>query len=162
MGGDAGTLRVCGSRGYVLRSDPSYRTLSAESIGTLRHEPPRGRLALMLPAFAFLSLFWVFWDPTWQSVRDSRLQGRTLRVVGRERYIVCRSWSSFFCDPAPHHQPCQRCQMIIWLSRLATSGLIAAWWLELLTDSTVRDHSQMWCATALAIEVVVRAILPRR
>jgi hypothetical protein len=54
--------------------------------------PERRFLVPSLPVFVLLSILWTAWLPTYASFRRAELQGRKVRVRGRERYIV----SSFF------------------------------------------------------------------
>ncbi|KZS95750.1 hypothetical protein SISNIDRAFT_408239 [Sistotremastrum niveocremeum HHB9708] len=65
--------------------------------------------------FAFLSIFWIFWDPSWRSIQYASLQGRILRVRGRDFYI--------------------RCQMVLWLSRLLVVSLRAGMWSSIVSFS---------------------------
>ncbi|KAJ7783615.1 Ima1 N-terminal domain-containing protein [Mycena maculata] len=78
--------------------------------GVLGFRPFRS-LSLMvpgLPILAFLSIFWVAWDPTYSSFRSARVQGRDVRVRGKNKHIIL--------------------QMLSWASRLATSIILAIHW----------------------------------
>ncbi|KAF8578730.1 hypothetical protein K439DRAFT_1416900 [Ramaria rubella] len=103
--------------------------------GMLRYHLNRRWLAFSLPMLVTLSLLWTFWDPTWSTVRASRLQGRSFSVSGRKRYI--------------------RCQMIIWLSRLITSCLIGLHWSDMIPTYVTSYCSRWWYTTAFATEVVL-------
>jgi hypothetical protein len=50
--------------------------------------PERNRLVLLLPFVTLLSITWTAWLPTYAHFRRAELQGRKVRVRGRERYIV--------------------------------------------------------------------------
>lgn len=50
--------------------------------------PERNRLILLLPVVTLLSITWTAWLPTYAHFRRAELQGRKVRVRGRERYIV--------------------------------------------------------------------------
>ena len=50
--------------------------------------PERNRLILLLPFVTLLSITWTAWLPTYAHFRRAELQGRKVRVRGRERYIV--------------------------------------------------------------------------
>jgi hypothetical protein len=43
----------------------------------------------VLPLFALLSILWTAWDPTYSVFRKAQIQGRDVRVQGRNTYIVC-------------------------------------------------------------------------
>lgn len=80
-------------------------------------------------AFILLSLFWMFWDPTWHTVRRSTLAGQRVRVLGRSQYI--------------------KCQFVVWISRLLSCGLGVA---KVHGYVYVR-YARSLCAIAIAIEV---------
>jgi hypothetical protein len=69
--------------------------LRSQLEGMLQYNLSKWWLAYLLPVLAPVSLFWTFWDPTWSSLRISRLQGRMFTVAGRHRYIVGRIRSNF-------------------------------------------------------------------
>lgn len=123
--------------------------------GMLRHDLRKWWLAVLLPSLTPISLFWTFWDPTWSSMRISRLQGRMFSVSGRNRYIV--GYNGLSHDLFDKHL-CQRCQMIVWLARLLTSVLIALEYTDQLTAYVTPHRSRCWYATALGIEVVVSTL----
>ena len=50
--------------------------------------PERGPLVPSLPLLTFLSILWTAWLPTYAHFRRAELQGRKVRMRGRERYIV--------------------------------------------------------------------------
>ncbi|TFK30806.1 hypothetical protein FA15DRAFT_662859 [Coprinopsis marcescibilis] len=56
-----------------------------------------------LPFVVVFSLLWTAWDPTYLATKTDQIQGREVRVHGRERYIAC--------------------QMLAWASRLTFSTL---------------------------------------
>ena len=50
---------------------------------------PRTRMLVpSLTALVLLSILWTAWLPTYASFRRAELQGRKVRVRGRERYAV--------------------------------------------------------------------------
>ncbi|KIY45770.1 hypothetical protein FISHEDRAFT_66817 [Fistulina hepatica ATCC 64428] len=57
------------------------------------------------PIFIFVSLLWTAWDPTYEILRRAQIQGRNLRIRGKQKYIIF--------------------QLSAWLSRLVTSILFA-------------------------------------
>ena len=50
--------------------------------------PERNKLVPLLPVAALLSITWTAWLPTYAHFRRAELQGRNVRVRGRERYVV--------------------------------------------------------------------------
>jgi hypothetical protein len=48
----------------------------------------RNKLVLLLPVVTLLSITWTAWLPTYAHFRRAELQGRKVRMRGRERYIV--------------------------------------------------------------------------
>ena len=42
----------------------------------------------ILPAFALISILWTVWDPTYSAFRLAQIQGRDVRVQGKQSYIV--------------------------------------------------------------------------
>ncbi|KAI0048324.1 hypothetical protein FA95DRAFT_1491034 [Auriscalpium vulgare] len=71
----------------------------------------RGRLVEIAPAspiFMLLSILWAAWHPTYASLRRAELQGRKVRVRGREDYT--------------------RLQGILWLCRTVTAALVTLAW----------------------------------
>jgi hypothetical protein len=50
--------------------------------------PERNRLVTLLPVVTLLSITWTAWLPTYAHFRRAELQGRKVRMRGRERYIV--------------------------------------------------------------------------
>ncbi|EJD45798.1 hypothetical protein AURDEDRAFT_184695 [Auricularia subglabra TFB-10046 SS5] len=57
-------------------------------------------------AFLLLSVSWMFWDPTWFTMRKARLSGQRIRVNGRQQYI--------------------RYQIAAWVERFIAFGLALA------------------------------------
>lgn len=57
--------------------------------------PEQGPFVPLLPCLALLSIFWTAWLPTYAHFRRAELQGRKVRMRGRERYIVCLSKTTF-------------------------------------------------------------------
>ncbi|KAF5388560.1 hypothetical protein D9757_004594 [Collybiopsis confluens] len=75
---------------------------------------PSHRLNPLKPAFPILvliSVLWTAWDPTYASVRGGQMQGRDVRVKGKQKYNVL--------------------QMITWSSRLVTATLLALQWFHI-------------------------------
>jgi hypothetical protein len=62
--------------------------------------PEQGPLAPLLPCLTLLSIFWTAWLPTYAHFRRAELQGRKVRMRGRERYIV--SLSRIFTHLSAH------------------------------------------------------------
>ncbi|KAI0307687.1 Ima1 N-terminal domain-containing protein [Multifurca ochricompacta] len=85
-------------------------TLFIDLAGSLGHLtlPERYLFAVSLPVFIILSLFWTAWLPTYASFRRAELQGRKVRVQGRERYVAL--------------------QAAVWVLRMFTAGLITVSW----------------------------------
>lgn len=50
--------------------------------------PERGALVPLLPVITLLSIIWTAWLPTYAHFRRAELQGRKVRMRGRERYVV--------------------------------------------------------------------------
>ena len=50
--------------------------------------PERGTLVLLLPVMTLLSIIWTAWLPTYAHFRRAELQGRKVRMRGREQYVV--------------------------------------------------------------------------
>jgi hypothetical protein len=50
--------------------------------------PERGILLPLLPVMTLLSIIWTAWLPTYAHFRRAELQGRNVRMRGRERYVV--------------------------------------------------------------------------
>ena len=50
--------------------------------------PERNKLITLLPVVTLLSITWTAWLPTYAHFRRAELQGRKVRMRGRERYIV--------------------------------------------------------------------------
>ncbi|KAH9969091.1 Ima1 N-terminal domain-containing protein [Russula dissimulans] len=57
--------------------------------------PEQGPVVPLLPVVALLSLFWTAWLPTYAHLRRAELQGRKVRVRGRERYntLQAAAWA---------------------------------------------------------------------
>ncbi|KAF8519148.1 Ima1 N-terminal domain-containing protein [Hysterangium stoloniferum] len=109
--------------------------LAVDMAGVLQYDLDQPSFAVLFPIFTLISVLWHFWDPTWSTVRLSRLQGRGFTVSGRQRYI--------------------KCQIIIWLTRFITSCLLALnYWNKLLEPITPL-HIRSWHIGALATEVVL-------
>ncbi|KAN0121670.1 Ima1 N-terminal domain containing protein [Russula decolorans] len=70
--------------------------------------PERNRLVLLLPFVTLLSITWTAWLPTYAHFRRAELQGRKVRVRGRERYIIL--------------------QAAVWVGRMCTATMIALSW----------------------------------
>ncbi|CAK5280471.1 unnamed protein product [Mycena citricolor] len=62
-------------------------------------------LAKGLPFLALLSILWVAWDPTYSTYRAARIQGRDVRILGKQKHIMV--------------------QMMAWSLRLVTSLCLA-------------------------------------
>jgi len=65
-------------------------TFPSRSPGAMGHLtlPEWGSLVPLLPILALLSILWTAWLPTYAHFRRAELQGRKVRMRGRERYIV--------------------------------------------------------------------------
>ncbi|KAF8499278.1 Ima1 N-terminal domain-containing protein [Russula emetica] len=50
--------------------------------------PERNKLVPLLPVVTLLSITWTAWLPTYAHFRRAELQGRKVRMRGRERYII--------------------------------------------------------------------------
>ena len=50
--------------------------------------PEWGSLVPLLPILTLFSILWTAWLPTYAHFRRAELQGRKVRMRGRERYIV--------------------------------------------------------------------------
>ena len=49
----------------------------------------------VLPILVTISLLWTAWDPTYSTFRRAQLQGRDVRVKGKQVYIVSLSlWAT--------------------------------------------------------------------
>ncbi|KAM0746465.1 hypothetical protein T439DRAFT_329895 [Meredithblackwellia eburnea MCA 4105] len=68
-----GCIGLCG----LAAARPSHRT------PTTPDDPGR-----LLPLFCGISLLWMFWDPTWQKVRQARARGRQATVEGRGTFLI--------------------------------------------------------------------------
>ncbi|KAF5374996.1 hypothetical protein D9758_000442 [Tetrapyrgos nigripes] len=69
---------------------------------------PLHLLPAILPLLVLVSILWTAWDPTYASVTNARIEGRDVRVQGKQTYNYL--------------------QMSAWLSRLITSSLLAVRW----------------------------------
>jgi hypothetical protein len=49
----------------------------------------------ILPAFILISILWTVWDPTYSAFRLAQIQGRDVRVQGKQLYIVSAYTISF-------------------------------------------------------------------
>ncbi|KZV93772.1 hypothetical protein EXIGLDRAFT_767754 [Exidia glandulosa HHB12029] len=85
-------------------------------------------------AVTLLSFSWMFWDPTWHTVRRTTLAGQRIRVLGRPQYI--------------------RYQLIAWLSRLIVCVVGIANVRSLVTVARPRP----WLVTALIIDLTCLAL----
>lgn len=81
-------LRCCALEELTLNDtddpvaiDPSRASRSADA------HPPSTLSPLALP-LALASIFWSFWDPTWDKARLARVRGRRLDVHGRPTFLV--------------------------------------------------------------------------
>ena len=65
-------------------------TFPSRSPGAMGHLtlPEWGSLVPLLPFLTLLSILWTAWLPTYAHFRRAELQGRKVRVRGRERYTV--------------------------------------------------------------------------
>ncbi|KAI0305010.1 Ima1 N-terminal domain-containing protein [Russula brevipes] len=70
--------------------------------------PEKSPLVPLLPGLALLSILWTAWLPTYAHFRRAELQGRKVRMHGRERYITL--------------------QAAAWAGRMLTASLIASSW----------------------------------
>ncbi|KAJ7487431.1 Ima1 N-terminal domain-containing protein [Mycena galericulata] len=90
-----------------------------------------------LPFLALVSLFWAAWDPTYSSFRSARIQGRDVRLRGKNKYITL--------------------QMLSWTSRLATSTILAIYWFRksdyLHLSQFPSKRSRMYFSISLIIEL---------
>ncbi|KAH9982344.1 Ima1 N-terminal domain-containing protein [Lactifluus volemus] len=77
-------------------------------LGRLALPPERSFLIPSLPIFVLSSILWTAWLPTYASFRRAELQGRKVRVRGRERYTSL--------------------QAAAWLMRMFTAILISVSW----------------------------------
>ena len=50
--------------------------------------PQWGSLVPFLPILTLISILWTAWLPTYAHFRRAELQGRKVRMRGRERYVV--------------------------------------------------------------------------
>ncbi|KAG1828324.1 Ima1 N-terminal domain-containing protein [Suillus variegatus] len=109
----------------------------------LRFPDVLGYVRQALPLIALCSLFWTAWDPTYYSFRKARIQGRDLRVRGKNHYIIL--------------------QMTAWFSRLLSSIL-----LSLSLHSPSRDYLHLsrypdssrthyYCLISLIAEILISA-----
>ncbi|KAJ3750602.1 Ima1 N-terminal domain-containing protein [Lentinula detonsa] len=101
-----------------------------------------GRLSLLqptLPIFILLSLLWTAWDPTYASIRTAQMQGRDVRVQGKRHYNIL--------------------QIIIWVTRIATSTLLALQWFHMdylhLTQRPLNLHAHLYFSSLLILEISV-------
>ncbi|KAH8119948.1 Ima1 N-terminal domain-containing protein [Phellopilus nigrolimitatus] len=99
-------------------------------------------LAPISPLIVLVSLTWTFWDPTYSLRQRSDVQGRQVRVEGRQKYIIV--------------------QCHAWISRLVTSTLLLSAWLRPEWDFLhIRemDHTdsrrKTFFAASLALEIIV-------
>jgi hypothetical protein len=91
--------------------------------------PERNRLVTLLPVLTFLSITWTAWLPTYAHFRRAELQGRKVRVRGRERYIVNLFPLVEFVTT--DHLPriiIQILQAAVWVGRMFTATLVALSW----------------------------------
>ncbi|KAI9461012.1 Ima1 N-terminal domain-containing protein [Lactarius psammicola] len=80
--------------------------------------PETSLLVPSLTALVLLSILWTAWLPTYASFRRAELQGRKVRVRGRERYAV-----SLICLEEIQHY-----KLPAWLVRMFTASLITLSW----------------------------------
>ncbi|KAI0271416.1 Ima1 N-terminal domain-containing protein [Gloeopeniophorella convolvens] len=103
--------------------------------------PERGFLAPLLPALVLVSILWTAWLPTYASFRRAELQGRKVRVRGRERYVAL--------------------QAAVWVGRMLTASLFALSWhrppLDYLSLRTrpVSTSSRVYFSLLLSVELSV-------
>ncbi|KAK7468724.1 hypothetical protein VKT23_003227 [Stygiomarasmius scandens] len=109
------------------------------------------RFALLQPILPFLiliSTLWTAWDPTYASVRKSQLQGREVRVQGKQKYNYL--------------------QMTAWLSRLVTSCFLSLRWfrphLDFLhiSQSTLRTRVYFLISLFLELSILTYSLLTLR
>ncbi|KAI6095514.1 hypothetical protein EDD16DRAFT_1720788 [Pisolithus croceorrhizus] len=81
---------------FTMRDGLSFMVLGYNFPHILEHVVP------FLPLAVFLSLLYTAWDPTYYSFKKARIQGRDVRVRGKDRYIAL--------------------QLTAWFSRLVTSS----------------------------------------
>ncbi|KAF9479720.1 hypothetical protein BDN70DRAFT_858067 [Pholiota conissans] len=62
----------------------------------------------ILPLIVAISLLWTVWDPTYLSFRKAEIQGRDVRIYGKQTY--------------------NRVQMLTWTTRLVSSFMLSARW----------------------------------
>ncbi|KAH7912996.1 Ima1 N-terminal domain-containing protein [Hygrophoropsis aurantiaca] len=117
-------------------------TLTAHSIVIWDWAPPTFMNSVIpaLPAFALVSIFWTAWDPTYYSFRRARIQGRDVRVQGKNLYITL--------------------QIFAWLSRLLTTALFALPRYSplhdyLLVSQSTSIRSRIYCSISLVLELSV-------
>jgi hypothetical protein len=106
-----------------------------------------------------VSILWTVWDPTYSVYQKSQLQGRDVRVRGKNLYIVSHI-------RRPHQRPIgficlQIVQMVAWFSRVATSILITlpqfrphADYLH-LSDIPLSSRSHTYFSALLTLELLV-------
>ncbi|KAF8641143.1 hypothetical protein AX17_000785 [Amanita inopinata Kibby_2008] len=84
-----------------------FITILGHSAVALRYSIPSISTPLqsVLPILVITSLLWTAWDPTYLSFKKAQLQGRDVRVRGKQLYICL--------------------QMTVWSLRLATSIMLA-------------------------------------
>ena len=64
--------------------------------------PEWGTLVPLLPVLNLLSILWTAWLPTYAHFRRAELQGRKVRVRGRERYTVSLLLIREIITPSAH------------------------------------------------------------
>ncbi|KAF8898910.1 Ima1 N-terminal domain-containing protein [Infundibulicybe gibba] len=94
----------------------------------------------VLPLLVVLSLLWTVWDPTYASARRSQLQGRDVRVKGKQEYIVL--------------------QLSAWFSRLITATLLSTSWFYTHLDyfhfqDAKSPKSRLYFFTLSVLELII-------
>ena len=88
------TITLCAALGVNAAGkcdEYNYITLFMHpTLETFKLNTPKPFVTIspVLPLFILLSLAWTFWDPTFSLQQKSRLQGKQVRIGGRQRYIV--------------------------------------------------------------------------
>ncbi|KAI0788511.1 Ima1 N-terminal domain-containing protein [Abortiporus biennis] len=93
-----------------------------------------------LPIFAFMSILWTAWNPTYATVLRDQLQGRTVRQKGKKEYNIL--------------------QTVSWFSRLVTSIILSIpyfkpKWQDIILHNPPNQSVKIYCCTILFLELSV-------
>lgn len=114
-------------------------------------------LTSVLPVLVLTSLLWAVWDPTYITLQKGVVQGRDVRVHGKQKYIVRQT----LYNDSVETDAIQILQMSAWISRLLISLVLAFGHRSAFITDYVAPYPRIYLSLSLLIEIAVSlSLLP--